>query len=106
VKGQRMNFREKFIAFHQSVVLLIGFMAINSSPMGSYTFFFPFAIALAPLIFVKFNKSNTLDDPDEETEKWRTYVLSSGIGILCAFFLMAMWFVWAMIQTFRELAMH
>jgi len=97
------NFHETFVALHQSAVLLIGLAVITISPEGSYAFFLPFGIALAPILFAAFTNPHTSTAPEGNTPRLRTYRLSSFIGMLCALVLMGMWFVWLMIEAFREL---
>lgn len=97
------NFHEKFIALHQSAVLLIGLAVITISPKGSLTFFLPFGIAMAPLLFAAFTNPDISTAQERNTLRLRTYRLSSFIGVLCTLVLMGMWFTWAMIQTLREL---
>lgn len=97
------SFHEKFVALHQSAVLLIGLAVIKISPGGSYTFFLPFGIAIAPILFAAFASSPTSTASEGNTPRLRTYLLSSFIGVLCAVVLMGMWFAWAMIETFREM---
>lgn len=97
------NFHEKFIALHQGAVLLIGLAVITISPEGSHTFFLPFVIAIAPLLFAAFTNPDTSTAQERNTLRLRTYRVSSLIGVLCTLVLMGMWFAWAMIQTLREL---
>jgi hypothetical protein len=97
------NFHEKFVALHQSAVLLIGLAVITISPGGSYTFFLPFGIAMAPILFAAFPNPHTSTTSEGNTPRLRTYLLSSFIGVLCALVLMGMWFAWVMIETFREM---
>ncbi len=97
------NFHEKFIALHQSAVLLIGLAVITISPERSYIFFLPFGIAIVRLLFAAFTNQDTLTAQKRNNLRLRTYWLSSFIGVLCTLVLMGMWFAWAMIQTLREL---
>ena len=97
------NYREKFIGFHQGAVLTVGLIVMVVSPEGNYSFFLPFGIALAPILFSAFARPEALAELDGNTPRWRTYRLSSFLGILCALVLMAMWFAGGIIAALREL---
>lgn len=97
------NFHEKFVALHQSAVLLIGLAVITISPGGSYTFFLPFGIAMAPILFAAFASPYTSTASEGNTPRLRTYLLSFFIGVLCALVLMGMRFAWAMIEALRAI---
>lgn len=98
------NFHEKFFAAHQSAVLFIGLAVIVISPGGDYISFAPFVIAIAPIFFAAFAQSHAKTESGGGITRLRTYALSSLVGVLCALVLMGMWFVWAIMETFRAMA--
>lgn len=98
------NFHEKFIALHQSAVLLVGLSVITYSSELEYALFFLFGTALAPLFFAAFFRSHVSTESEKYCPQVRTYLMSSVIGAFCALLLAAMWLGWAVMEALRAIA--
>jgi len=103
MSAQCRNFHEIFIALHQASVLSVGLVVITILPEEDFSFFLPFAVAIAPFILSGFAKPETLAVLHGGIPRERTFRLSAAIGIICTIVLLAMWCFWAMMEALRSL---